>query len=195
MREKKIENKNYFISSFFKVTILAVLFIFMSSVINGADQNDKFVSLSCETTLPDNVMNNTTFFLECDFLSNISSNHILFKSSNSGKLLNNINSKLTPRPYSASYNITVLGDSLQDTTVDASTSVLTSTYSTVYDIVTSTSPTTKNNTINVTVSALFMIDDNTDSGDDLNGVYLGTYSDTISVKVIEGVSGGGQEQQ
>jgi len=143
-----------------------------------------YSAMSCTATNPTTIINGSTFTVACDWRSNDNDNIIQIKTNNAGELLNNINSNLTPRPYTGSYVITDSLDTMANTASDATTSALTTEYATIFNVDTDVSV-VADETLGGTVTGTFTISDGLGTGQTLNDLYLGTYTDTIHVKITQ----------
>ena len=143
------------------------------------------LSISCTVNDPADVKNDTQFTMVCPWATNDNSNIIQFKSSQSGKLINSIHANLTPRLYSASYVTTVGLDTL-DVATSVGPSTVTATFATIFNINADTSV-VADFSMNGTVTATFTINDGalgTGSNNTLTNIYLGTYADTLHMKIV-----------
>jgi len=173
-----------FLICFFSYSISAASSASDTAVISFRNTNN-FSPVNCSHTAPTNIINGSTFSMVCSIFSNKYINFISIKSLNGGKFLNQSNPFLSERPYTASYNLTVFQDSITDTALDAADNLVTTTYTKVYDVNTKLDGGVKNIVLGVTLNATFTIEDGKPFGDTTDTIYVGTYSDTIFVKILD----------
>ena len=180
-----IKKTIYFLTTIFILySYTSSIFALTSASASGVISKENasgYSPITCNHSSADSVINGTTFSMSCTIFSNNNINNISIKSTNGGQLLNEANRYLSPRPYTASYNITVFQDSIVDTGLDAENNLVTTQ---IYDINTKTDGSVQVDVIGVTVNATFTIEDGLTFGDTTDTIYVGTYSDTIFLKVL-----------
>ena len=183
-----IKKTIYFLTTIFILySYTSSIFALTSASASGVISKENasgYSPITCNHSSADSVINGTTFSMSCTIFSNNNINNISIKSTNGGQLLNEANRYLSPRPYTASYNITVFQDSIVDTGLDAENNLVTTQYTKIYDINTKTDGRVQVDVIGVTVNATFTIEDGLTFGDTTDTIYVGTYSDTIFLKVL-----------
>lgn len=181
---KKIISLLIVMSLLFVGNIFAATSASSAGAITKANETSYTAMESCSFNAPETVVNGKTFTVQCNWRSNDNINSISLKSANAGQLENSIHANLTPRVFTM---VPSLGSNLDDVaSSDAvnSGSISTSDYIQLFDVDAATGA-VADQTLGGTLLVTFTIADGQAGTQTLNDIYLGTYSDTITLKIVQ----------
>jgi len=139
---------------------------------------------SCSFNAPASVVNGQTFTVQCNWRSNDNINAISLKSDNAGQLENSIHANLTPRVFEMTHTLGSNLDAVADSTALNTGAISTSAYIQLFDVDAAVGS-VADQTLGGTLTVTFTIGDGQGTSQTLNDIYLGTYSDTITLKIVQ----------